>query len=296
MIRKLTFILVLATLGLTAVPAGAFFENVIVSPRARGLGESSVAVQDGAFAAFLNPGQLGELEKGEVAATYVQPFRLNFTDFFYLGAAVPISPKYGNLGIGFSNFKVGHEGTNLLTENQITLAHGFTLYSDMHSRIAFGYSLNMYHVDLGESVSGFDPGSDTAFGIDLGFMMTLHKRTKLGFQVKNLNNPNIGRDVEELPRRLIAGVSYEPYDGVVTTFEFDNELGQETQYHGGLEMKVVPILALRAGIITNPNKLTAGFGVYVQGFQVNYGFSTGGGTLDSTHQFGLNFAWGGEAK
>ena len=36
MIRKLTFLLVLATLGLTAVPAGAFFENVIVSPRARG--------------------------------------------------------------------------------------------------------------------------------------------------------------------------------------------------------------------------------------------------------------------
>jgi len=296
MIRKLTFILVLATLGLAAVPAGAFFENTAVSPRSRAMGEASVAVHDGAFAAFLNPAQLGGLENGELAATYVQPFRLDFTDFFYLGAGLPVSAKYGNLGIGFSHFKVGYDGADLLKESQITLGHGFKMYEDYHSRVDFGYALNMYHVELGESVSGIDPGSDTAFGIDLGFMMTLHKRTRMGFQVKNLNNPNIGRDVEELPRRLLAGISYEPYDGVVTTFEFDNELGRKVQYHGGLEMKVVPVLALRAGIITNPNKLSAGFGVYVKGFKVNYGFSTGGGTLDSTHQFGLNFAWGGEAK
>jgi hypothetical protein len=28
---------------------------------------------------------------------------------------------------------------------------------------------------------------------------------------------------------------------------------------------------------------------------VDYGFSTGGGTLESTHQFGLRLSWGGEA-
>ena len=44
MIRKLTFILILAALGLSAAPASAFFENTMVSPRARAMGESSVAV------------------------------------------------------------------------------------------------------------------------------------------------------------------------------------------------------------------------------------------------------------
>lgn len=296
MIRKLTTLLILATLGLSAAPAWAFFEDVDVNPRSRAMGESSVAVLDGAFAAFQNPGGLGELSNGEVSATYMQPFRLDFTDYFYLGTALPVSEKYGNIGIAMSHFKVGYQDTSLLKETQITVAHGVKLYEDYHSRVDFGYALNMYNVELGQTVSGFDPGSDTAFGIDLGFMMTLHKRTRLGFQVKNLNNPQIGQDVEELPKKILAGVAYEPYDGVITTFEIDNELGAETQYHGGIEMKVIPQFALRAGIITNPNKVTAGFGYYLKGFAVQYGFSTGGGTLDSTHQFGLNFAWGGEAQ
>ncbi len=298
MIRKLTYLVILATLGFSAVPASAFFENTVVSPRARAMGESSVAVEDAAYAAFLNPGQLGGITSGKVGATYVRPFSLDFTDFFYLGAGIPLSEKWGNLGLGMSSFEVEYDGTSLLKETQVSLAHGFGLYSDYHSRIDFGYSVNMYRVELGESV-GDDPepsGSDTAFGIDLGFMMTLHKRTHVGFQIKNLNNPQIGVDTEELHRRLIAGISYEPYDGVVTTFEFDNELGEDVQYHGGIDMTIVTGFALRAGVLTNPNKLTAGFGYALAGFGFDYGFSTGGGTLDSTHQFGLNFAWGGEAK
>jgi hypothetical protein len=296
MIRKLTYLVILATLGFSAEPASAFFENTVVSPRARAMGESSVSVQDAAYAAFLNPAQMGDISSGKVAVSYVRPFRLDFTDFFYLGTGIPLSEKWGNLGVGMSHFKVGYQDTSLLKETQVSLAHGFGLYSDYHSRIDFGYALNMYHVELGQSVDDFDPGSDTAFGIDLGFMMTLHKRTHLGFQVKNLNNPQIGVDNEELHRRLIAGISYEPYDGVITTFEFDNELGEEIQYHGGVEMIVTTGFALRAGVLTNPNKLTAGFGYSTLGFGFDYGFSTGGGTLDSTHQFGLNFAWGGEAK
>jgi len=296
MIRKLTYLVILVTLGFSAVPASAFFENTVVSPRARAMGESAVAVQDAAYAAVLNPSQLGKLDGGKVSASYVKPFRLDFTDFFYLGTGIPVSEKWGNVGVAISHFKVGYRDTSLLKETQVTVAHGFGLYSDYHSRIDFGWALNMYNVELGKSVTGFDPGSDTAFSLDLGFMMTLHKRTHLGFQVKNLTNPQIGVDNEELHRRLVAGISYEPYDGIITTFEFDNELGEETQYHGGVDMTIVQGFALRAGVLTNPNKLTAGFGYSTHGFGFDYGFSTGGGTLDSTHQFGLNFAWGGEAK
>lgn len=296
MIRKLTFIMILATLGLSAGPASAFFDNTTVSPRARGMGEATVAVSDVAYAAFNNPGHLADMDQGKVAATYVKPFRLDFTDFYYLGSGIPLSEKWGNLGVAMSHFKVGYQDTTLLQESQLTVSHGFGLYSDFHSRIDFGYSLNFYNVDLGTSVDGMDPGSDTVFGFDMGFAMTLHKRTHVGFLVKNLNNPQIGVDQEELRRRVVAGVSYEPYDGVITTFEFDNELGYEVQYQGGLEMMVVKGFALRAGVVTNPNKLTAGFGYSVAGFGFDYGFSTGGGTLESTHHFGLTFAWGGEAQ
>jgi hypothetical protein len=296
MIRKLTYLVILATLGFSAVPASAFFDNTVVSPRARSMGEAAVAVQDAAFAAFINPSQLGELDGGKAAVSYVRPFRLDYTDFFFAGTGIPVSEKWGNLGVAMSHFKVGYRDTSLLQETQVTVAHGFGLYSDYHSRIDLGWALNMYNVELGQSVSGYDPGSDTAFGFDLGFMMTLHKRTHLGVQVKNLNNPQIGLDQEELRRRLVAGITYEPYEGVITTFEIDNELGEDVQYHGGFDLTIATGFALRAGVLTNPNKLTAGFGYATHGFGFDYGFSTGGGTLDSTHQFGLNFAWGGEAK
>ena len=49
----------------------------------------------------------------------------------------------------------------------------------------------------------------------------------------------------------------------------------------------MPSFALRAGVVTNPNSLTAGFGYRCRGSALDYGFSTGGGVLDSTHQFGL---------
>jgi len=296
MIRKLTIILTLVTLGLSAVPASAFFENTVVSPRARGMGQASVAVQDASYASFQNPGHLGSITEGEVAATYVQPFTLDFTDFYFAGAGIPLSEKWGNVGVGMSIFKVGYQDTSLLKETQLTVAHGFGLYNGFHSRIDFGYALNFYNVDLGQSLDGYDPGSATVFSIDVGFSMLLHKRTHLGFQVKNLTNPQIGEDNEDLGRRLIAGISYEPYDGVITTFEFDNELGEDVQYRGGVEMHVVEGFALRAGVLTNPNILTAGFGYASHGIGFDYGYSTGGGTLDGTHHFGLRYAWGGEAK
>lgn len=297
--RKATNLLILAGLvvaGLVlAAPAGAFFEPTPVSARSRAMGESQTAVPDAAFAAFHNAAWLADVPHGEVAFSFVRPFGYSFSDFYAAGAAFPLDGRFGNLGVGVSHFKVDLADTTLLQETVVTLAHGFELFDDFHSRICFGWALNLYSAKAGQSVSAVDPGSDTAVGLDLGLTMLLHKRTRAGFQVRNLNNPTIGLDGEELPQRLVAGIAYEPYDGVITTFEFDNEIGREAQYHGGLEMAVAAGLALRAGVVTDPNRLTGGFGYRAGPVALDYGFSTGGGTLDSTHQFGLRLTWGGEA-
>ncbi len=294
--RVMPVLVVLAVLGLSARPAAAFFGNTTINPAARGMGEAGVSVPDPAYAVMVNPAQLGDLDHGEGAASYVRPFGYDFSDFFYLGTALQVDPKYGNVGVGLSYFTVNYQDVDLLKETRFTVGHGFSLYRDMHSAIDFGYSFNLYRAEQGMTVTGDDPGDDMAFGIDLGMMVTLHKRTRLGFQVYNLNNPDIGEDNEELGRRLLAGISYEPYEGVITTFEFDNELGEELQYHGGLAMTLVQGFQLRMGLATNPNKLTGGFGYAFKDFSLDYGFSGGGGTLDSTHQFGLKFSWGGEAQ
>jgi len=127
-------------------------------------------------------------------------------------------------------------------------------------------------------------------------LVTLHERTRLGVLAKSINNPQIGEDKEEIPQRIHGGIAYEPYVGVVTTFEIESQLGEAVIYHGGVEMEVITNFRLRFGVQARPEKLMAGFGYAVEGFTLDYGFSTGGGVLDSSHQFGLTFSWGGEQE
>jgi len=294
--RKLTLILLLAACGLGALPARAVFENVMVSPRARAMGDASVAYVDAPFAVTHNPAGLADAGNA-LGTTYVQPYGLDFARQVYLGGAVRVG-RAGGVGFAYRRFGTDYEDVDLLKESTFTAGHGLNLYDDLHSSIRFGYALNVYRLEFGETVSGFDPGSATSVGVDLGLLVTLHERTQIGFLVHNLNTPKIGEDEEEIPQRLHAGISYEPYTGVVTTFEFESEPGYQVQMHGGLEFQVIAGLALRAGVMSNPSKLTAGLGYAFDHLGVpiafQYGFSTGGGVLDSTHQFGLTVAWGGE--
>ncbi|MCP4572976.1 MAG: hypothetical protein GY838_11535 [bacterium] len=296
MIRRTTILMILAALGLMAGTASAFFENAPVSARQRAMGESGAAVMDGAWSVFLNPAQLAETDGGRAGVSYVQPFGLDFADRVTMAVGLPFDSRYGRFGVGWSHFNVSHQDTTLLKENRFTFAHGLTLFEDMHSKVSFGWSGNVYSVDAGLSQGEIDPGSDAAFSFDAGLLLTVHRRTRIGVLVNNLTGPRIGEDREELPRRLITAIAYEPYAGVVTTFEFRNELDRDVQYRGGVEANVLDDFFLRAGIVTDPNRVSAGFGYGRQGFTLNYGFSTGGGTLDSTHQFGLSFDWGGEAQ
>ncbi len=206
--------------------------------------------------------------------------------------------------MALSNFAVEHEVVDLMDETVISLGYGVPLFHDLHSTIILGAAANLYRLEFAATIGdgtpnfegAFEPGSASTVGLDLGLLATLHERTHFGVLVHNLNSPEIGDDQELLPRRLHGGIAYEPYVGVVTTFEISAEVDQAAQYHGGLEFELAPGFDLRGGVVTNPSKLTAGFGYATHGVALNYGFSTGGGVLDTTHQFGLTFAWGGESK
>jgi hypothetical protein len=296
MLKKLIVLFVLVALALSAASAMAFFPNIPTSPRSRAMGESGVAVFDANYATVMNPAHLGLADAYGATASVVKPFSTDFANLYHMGGAAPLGGKFGGLGISMTQLKVEYDGVDLEEETHLSVAYGHSVYEGLHSSIAFGGSVNMYSVEQGVSVSDLEPGSASTVGFDVGLAMTLHKRTHIGVLIKNMNNPMIGLDEEELGHRLIAGISYQPYDGVITTFEFDNELGEDVQYHGGVEMVVAQGLSLRTGIVTNPNKLTAGFGYSFMGMSLDYGFSTGGGVLDYTHQFGLNYNWGGETQ
>lgn len=296
--RKLVTIMMMAALVLGGLPAGAAFENVMVSPRARAMGEAGVAVPDAPFAAYLNPAGLAMTEAGvgQASASYLKPFGLEFNRLVYLGAAQSLPGKLGSVGFGLRQYKVEFQDVDLLKELTFTFSHGLYLYQDLHSAVAVGYGVNIYRLEFGKTINDLDPGSATAVGVDLALLATVHDRTQIGVLIHNLNAPKIGEDQEEVPQRIHMGASYQPYSGVMTTFEAKVMQGEPTQWRGGLELEVIADFHLRAGIMTDPSKLGAGFGYAFRGFAFEYGFATGGGVLDSSHHIGLRATWGGEAK
>lgn len=280
-----------------ATPALAAFEDVDVSPRTRSLGGAYCAQPADAYAPFLNAAALAWTGDPTGAASFVQPFGYDFSKQLVASGTMRAG-KWGGLGLGIRHFAVDYKGEKLTSETTVSLAHGIQLMKDLQSMLAAGWSINLYNLDYGLSLdadpaqtgTGIDPGSATAFGINISAQAAIYNRTRVGFYALNLNNPTIGdTDKEDLIRRVGAGVAYMPYKGVTTVLDISHELGSPVQFRGGTEFEVNDLLRLRAGVRSEPGIFTAGVGVSHLGITVDYGFSTGGGTLAATHQFGVSY-------
>jgi len=283
----------------SARDAHGAFEDIEVSPRVRALGSSWAALRADDYAVFHNPAALAWAGRPAGAASYLRPFGYDFSSQSTFAGSITLPRGAGGLGFGVRHFGVNYLGQSLTSETTVSLAQGFHLLRDQQSELAVGWALSMYaldyglstEVDVGSGVTRIDPGSATSVGVNVGAVATVRDRTRVGFHVLNLNNPNIGkRDKEELHRRVSVGVSYAPYPGVETVLDIANELGQQMQYRGGAEFQVTDFLWLRTGIHTEPSIFTAGFGLRRAGMSIEYSFSTGGGVLGDTHHIGIGYA------
>ena len=295
--RIATRIAILATLCVTSMvsnSAAQLFEtNVAPNPRSLARGQAMTAVADDAWSYFYNPAMLPHLDMFKGGVSTVEPHQLSFHRQTTLAVASPLQGNLGGVSFGWRHYSVESGSTDLVTENTLSIAHGFRLFEDASTSASIGWALNLYHVSFapsigtGGGVGGIDPGGDWTAGIDVGAVVSVYERTWVGFFTRNLNTPEIGVDGEELQRTVGVGLGYQPYPGVVTAFDVRSSINEKVRILGGLEFEVVPQLEVRFGLETEPSKVTGGFGVNFPYVSVDYGFSSGGGTLNATHQFGL---------
>jgi hypothetical protein len=280
--------LLVVGLVLAAASEGrAVFDDLELSPRARALGGSYASLSADAYAIFYNPAGLVNVEGRDLRGSYFEPFNLGFVRANAFAVAMPFR-EWGTFAAGYSDFRVDYEGTVLSVERTFTFGHALTLMEDLSSSLAFGYDIDLYNLDYGPpSVSGLDLGSQWSVGVDVGFLARLRERTTAGLFAKNLNNPTVGDPQEEdLPQRVSGGIAYRPYDGVITTAEVGKELGQETQFHGGVEFRIVEPLSMRFGAQTKPNLFDVGVGLAWRQVQVDVSY-THHPVLDETLRYGL---------
>ncbi len=289
--KKSTLSIIIALLFYGNLFAG-LFDDRFPSPKISAMGGSGVAIGSGVWASYYNPAALSQLSNIQVGSAYVRPFNLTFFNNFFGAGAYPLPKKYGTLSLSFQYFGVDYEGQNLSGEYTFALSHGFYLLNDINSSLAFGYSLKGYYWTLGTSVEGVNLGSSTTVGIDVGFQASVYSRTFVGVYFLNINAPQVGDITKhDLPQRIVAGLAYQPYNGVTTTLDFNRSLdADETEVWGGAEFQMFDMLMLRFGGTTNPNRFTAGLGLNMNKFSIDYALRTHS-ELGETHTFGLVYGF-----
>jgi opacity protein-like surface antigen len=260
----------------------AVFNDYQPSARARAMSNAYVAVSDDANGIFYNPAGI-TLAKMSASVGMSQLSGQKFTELKTASFVYPLPKNFGTIGIGAKMFDVDFEDSALMSESHLTLAHGFSLMSDIHSSVKVGWSANAYSLTF----DGF--GKDTAYGLNIGAMATLHQRTRFGFAVNNINQPTMGEDDKHsLPRKLSMGISYTPYDQVTTSLEMKKDFAEDTEFMGGVELKLFEPLYIRAGVHQNPATWSAGASFRMVGVVIDYAF-TQHTVLDATHYFNIGY-------
>ncbi len=249
------------------------FEDLKTGTRPAALGGAFTALSNDHNASFWNPAGLSNLESPEIFSTYKRLFAIvhNFT------FATCMPTRYGGLGITVRETSVKgdytdmsgaviEEHTTLEAERALILSHGFHLMPE----VSFGYNLVAYQV---QNIR-FD--NCLAFGADIGMLMEVYRRWKIGFFFRNVNSPTIGETYRyALPEEISLGIAYVPFEHVVTLLDFEKQLGYEINVKMGTEIVVIDeLLVLRGGVETEPVDFSLGFGTGFRNLKLNYAFRT----------------------
>ncbi|MCP4634644.1 MAG: conjugal transfer protein TraF [candidate division Zixibacteria bacterium] len=286
--KLLLFLSVL--LILQPVYTHAAFDDMRPSARARGMGNAFVGLADDATAIFYNPAGLSQLSLIQLYTTYQKPYGLDFLKYYGIAAAFPTS-RLGTFAISGQQFGVDYRGVELETELTMSFGHGISLMNDVHSSLAFGYTVNYFQLKFAESVNGVAGSDQGTLGIDIGVFATIRNRTKVGFAVKNFNSPTFGDNLKkDLARRLAFGVSYEPYSGIITSGALEKKTGYDTRGLAGIEAEIFEFASLRLGLQSHPNNITAGLGLKYFGGIFDYALAYHN-VLGATHQFAISYSF-----
>jgi hypothetical protein len=91
-----------------------------------------------------------------------------------------------------------------------------------------------------------------------------------GARATNINQPSYGDTDEDLPRELAAGISYQLTSDALVTTEIVKDVMFPISFRAGLQFEIITSLFARAGVTTNPETYSFGFGYIADRWNVNF--------------------------
>jgi hypothetical protein len=262
------------------------------------MGDAGVANSWGVAALHYNPAGLGVTERAEVGAMY-QSFVLDIGQG-ELRFAHPINNRSA-WGVSLSYLDYG------LT-TRVTLADIFqdvqpaTKFTGHDLVLGASYGLRVTdQVSIGATgklINGeIDNTSATAFAADFGLLARAPGwPVRFGVSVLNLGSSmKYDRTKNDLPLLVRGGLAVDLFENRLTiAADLEKVRNQGVSASVGAEVRLMELLALRVGYdgrIDADNGLTAGLGVKVADFAVDYAYVPFG-RLGNSHRLGLTYQFG----
>jgi len=221
-----------------------------INARANGIGYSSATLFD-TWGIFNNIAGIAKQQSITAACSY--DLRPSIPGANRMAAVFTMPLKIGATSLGAYRF-----GDDLYNEHMISAG-----YSNQFGLAALG--LNLSYIQY--RAEGF--GTKGVLSISLGGIAEITPQISVGSYILNINQPEIG-DQENLPTKLVAGMSFKPTDKVFIATEIEKELEFDPTWKMGLEYKFHEKFCARTGYNINPNTAFFGLGFKTKKFTIDY--------------------------
>ena len=221
------------------------------------------------WSVFNNIAGTAKLKKVSAAFTYDAHPALAGANRTAAAFAVPI--KLGVVSAGAFRF-----GDNLYNEHVLSVG-----FSNQFGLAALGAQVNYIQY----RTEGF--GSKGVWSVNMGGIAELTSKISIGAYIQNINQPEIS-ELEKLPTKLIAGISFKPIDKVFIATEIEKDLEYDPTWKMGIEYKFHKKFCGRTGYNVNPNAAFFGLGFNTNKFTIDYALQHST-SLSLSHQASITY-------
>lgn len=227
------------------MPLFAGDENYPVGARSAALGNASVAFTD-VWSVHNNQAGLAYLNGFTAGVYYENRFMIKELGLKSAAFAVPV--RTGAFGINVTNF-----GYTNYSQNKYNLSYA----QAFGKKFSIGVGMDYMTTKIGEGY-----GSKGVFVAEIGLLAKPLKGLTIGAHLFNPSHVQLADyNNERVPTIIRLGLNYNFSNRVIVAIEDQKDISEKNIFKIGVEYMVVKEFYLRAGVSTNPNITSFGFGI-----------------------------------
>ncbi|MEM6264893.1 MAG: hypothetical protein AAGI38_20445 [Bacteroidota bacterium] len=232
--------------------------NPAVGARAISLGYAYTGIRGDFWTIFHNPAGMVGTPGVSVGAYYERRFGLRELTYGSAGAVIPFMGKH------YGGIEMGSFGFDAYRESRIALGYA----TELLDRVAIGVKAHYNNLNIQNY------GSTNSIFASIGINTKVTEELHLGFSVYNANRARLQTESgeENIPTVITAGLAYQPNEKFLIVSDVQKDVDHPVSFRFGTEYKLLPYLAARIGVSTEPLSWNAGLGVNWEDFYFDFAF------------------------